>query len=192
MSTLFSQLVSTIKTGEALQLVIARLTDENILVTIQPPHSGKGTIDALPLQLRGTAGELDAEFDEQIAVYTQSRVFTLATVDEVAKEQKGLADAKLAESKAARAKGPKSSASATGTLTVTVTPEPENLTIHAKPANGDAKALESGEETTLPNGPYTITVKADDFEEKSESVMVTSVKPIELSITLVEAQPALF
>ena len=69
-------LAETIPAKGTLLLAIAKLESGELLVTIQPPKTEKDGDPALPLQVKGTPTEIDAQLVDALAHYVPARKIT--------------------------------------------------------------------------------------------------------------------
>lgn len=202
-SNIISGLAQTIPAGKTLLLTIARLKEsDELLVTVQPAISDDDKVPAKPLQVQGTADEIDAGLVDALAHYVPARKLALQTAEEIAQAQTKAAEkARSSAAKATTSKTvpPKKSAHAatpakparpnTGSITINV--DPKNAKLVVRDAKNNEHPVEAGKETSLPYGKYTMIITADEHKTKMDEFFLAT-KPETRTYTLEKAEPSLF
>lgn len=198
---LISGLARTLARGDLVQVVIARVSDEDLMVTVLPRRID-GEPDTLntDMNVRGTPAELDAGLLEAVPTYEQVRL----TARDVAAELLERTRAKAAEAKKTPAKAappaktsgaagakptPKPGAKPTqGTVTFTLgntdlTPADVRVHVSGKgdPVTGKLADLTS---IKLDPGTYSAEFAASGFESGKASVTVTAGKTETVKVNL--------
>lgn len=194
---LISGLARTLARGDLVQLVVTRVSDEDLLVTVLPRRldGEPATLDT-DMNVRGTPLELDSGLLEAVPTYEQVRL----SARDVAAELLERTRAKAAEAKKAPAKAappakttgkpaPKPAAKPTqGAVTFTLgntdlTPADVRVHVSGKgdPVTGKLVDLAS---IKLDPGTYAAEFAASGFESAKASVTVTAGKTETVKVTL--------
>jgi PRTRC genetic system protein E len=170
--------------GATMMVAIAKTGDDELLVTIIPARGkDEKATSAIPLAVRGTAAEIDAELIDALASYVPARTIALASAESVARETTAAAKKAADDAKASRAKTAGKTAAAAApkpvppakpepTLCVAVTPDDATLLVI------DEKNVEhvvvAHRKTTLPLGRYTITASKGGYKSTTRTVSISA------------------
>jgi PRTRC genetic system protein E len=166
-------LAETIPAKATLLLAIAKLESGELLVTIQPPKTEKDGDPALPLQVKGTPTEIDAQLVDALAHYVPARNIALKTAEQIAREtsersKKAADDARNRSKSSVNAVG--SGKKKTPSLTVTI--EPKDATLRVVDGADNTQTVKSGVKAELAKGRYVITVSKLGYETETKAVVV--------------------
>jgi PRTRC genetic system protein E len=189
----FAGLASIIPPKGTLLLAIAKLSNGELRVTVQPPPAeGEPSETVLPLTVTGSVAELDADFVAAFAQYKPARDYASASAAEIARATKVAADQTRIDAEARRKKTttPTGARKPSGTLTVTTTPT--NAVIKVAANDGKTHDAKSGQKLTLAVGKATITATLAAHNTKLATVTIASGKHEALELTLPAAEPSLF
>jgi PRTRC genetic system protein E len=163
-----------------LLLAIAKMSETELLVTIQPPAGNKAFGGAaLPLQVSGSPEEIDAEMLEALAHYAPAREFVASVAKDVAERSAAAAQRTQDEAEKKRVATPAS----------TPKPKSEKLLVTVKPpgavlivvnASNAAQNVEIGKRATLPVGKYTITATFAGYETHTASLNLAKAEKIDI------------
>ncbi len=180
--------------GTAL-VAIAKLSDDVLLVTIQPARGENESAETvIPLQVKGSPSEIDAELVAALADYVPARELALRTAGEIkeatalaAQAQKDAAAKKAAETRKSRTSAPPKNA----TLNVSVTPA--DATIRITGSDGKEQTIPNGKNTYLAAGKYTLEVSKPEHDTHTASLTLVAFKTERCEITLKQTnQQSLF
>jgi len=173
-------LAETIPPKATLLLAIAKLERGELLVTIQPPKSEKEGDPALPLQVKGTPLEIDAQLVDALAHYVPARNIALKTAEQIARDTAAHAK-KTAEEQKKKWSSSSSTSKKTPSLMVQI--EPKDATLRVVDGADNEQTVKAGAKTTLPKGRYVITVSKLGYETETKAVVVGD-GPQAIAITL--------
>ena len=169
-------------TKGTLILAIAKLSEDQLLITIQPPPPEGDTIATLPpLQVKGSPAELDEKLLDALSHYVPAVEFATKTAAQIASETAAIATAARTSATAKRTSTPSKPAARAAVVKTT------RLTVRAKPraasltlvdAAEKSHDIEVGKPISLPRGKVTITASAEGFEQKSKTLSLTSVTQV--------------
>jgi PRTRC genetic system protein E len=174
-------LAETIPAKATLLLAIAKLESGELLVTIQPPKSEKEGDPALPLQVKGTPLEIDAQLVDALAHYVPARNIALKTAEQIARET--AAHAKKTAEEQKKKWSPSASSAAKKTPSLMVKIEPKDATLRVVDGADNAQTVKAGAKTTLSKGRYVITVSKLGFATETKPVVIGD-GPQEVTIAL--------
>ena len=188
----FAGLASLIDPKSTLLLAIAKLSNGQLRVTVQPsPAKDEPAETVLPLSVTGTIEELDREFVEAFAAYKPARDYAVASAAETVRATKAAADQARADADAKRNKISTSSGrKPSGTLIVKTTPADAAITVAAN--DGKTHKAKSGESLSLPVGKATITATLAGHGTKLSTVTIANGKTETIELDLPAAEPSLF
>ena len=163
-------------------LAIAKLGDDQLLVTIQPPAPDGDKIAALPpLQVKGSPAELDEQLLDALSHYVPAVEYATKTAAQIAAETTAIATTARTTATAKRTSTPskptpRAPIAKTTRLTVRTKPRLASLTlVDAAETSHD---IEAGKPITLPRGKVTVTASAEGFEQKSKTIALTSMSQV--------------
>ena len=172
-----------------LLLAIAKLDDEQILVTIQPPEITSSNAPALPpLQVKGTPAEIDEQLLDSLAHYVPAVEFSVKTAAQIAAET--AAAATTARTSAATKK-PVSTLSSSAarptpgkTSMLVVKCNKKDAAVAVTDEAGKVHDVTIAKTTSLPRGKYTITVSRDGFASQTKTIKLTGYRhPVDFKLT---------
>ena len=176
-------LAETISAKATLLLAIAKLESGDLLVTIQPPKTDKDGDPALPLQVKGTPAEIDAQLVDALAHYVPARNIALKTAEQIAREtadrSKKAAEAAKSRSTSVNAVG--SAKKKTPSLAVNI--EPKDATLRVVDAADNLQTVNPGVKAAVAKGRYVITASKLGYETETKTAFVGE-GPQDVTITL--------
>jgi PRTRC genetic system protein E len=184
-------LAATLTVGGAIMLAIAKTSDTEILISIQPQASKGDATTALPIQISGTPEEIDANLLDGLAHYVPARQFVNRTVEQIAADTTKAAAAakKVADAKrAATAPSPKTKIDVQKLL---VNATPQFCKLSVLDAGGKKHVVNNNKRVDLPLGTYTITASADGYTNATATVALVKDRPEKVDITLKRDEPSL-
>lgn len=180
LSGIIQGLAASLAVKGTLLLAIAKLSDQEILVTIQPtPAEKESHAAAIPLQVAGSPAEIDANLVSALAQYVPARTLSIATAEAIA-QQTAQAAAKAKDDAARRAEAYKPKPK-TGRLRVNV--DQKDATLVVTDAAGKTYPVDIRKQSILPVGKYTISVAKEYHDTHTEVVTVGST-PTTIDVTL--------
>jgi PRTRC genetic system protein E len=178
-------LAETIPAKATLLLAIAKLECGDLLVTIQPPKSDTDADPALPLQVKGTPTEIDAQLVDALAHYVPARNIALKTAEQIARETANHSKkaAEAAKSRSSTSVSASSAGAKKKTPSLTVTIEPKDATLRVVDGADNVQTVKTGVKATVTKGRYVITVSKLGYVTETKPVFVGD-GPQAITITL--------
>jgi PRTRC genetic system protein E len=172
-------LAASLAVAGTLVLVIAKVAENELLVTVQPIAGEKeDAASALPIQVNGTPDELDEKLIDALAHYVPAREIVTQTAAEIAQATVAAAARQKAENiKRQEAYKPKTR---TAQLTVKVTPAEATITV--ADTTGKTHEVKVGKPTTLPIGKYTIAAAAPNYIANTTTLLLSKNETTELKL----------
>lgn len=178
-SNIIRGLAESLPANGTLMLVIARLDEHAILVTIQPAVQSEEAA-TIPIQVTGSPDEIDANLVEALAHYVPARKLIITSAAEIAKASASAAQKQKDDAaKRAAASKPKPK---TNFVTIKVAPKDAKLTV--KDSAQKAISVAAGKRTALPLGKYTVLAEKAEFGTETATFTLTAAKVETVELTL--------